>query len=113
MNIKYRGGKDIIIDLPENYDVYHIDFLSVYCYKFRVDFAHVPINNLPAILPPYVPVQHRFAAKTECDSPWKAQPLLGTEARTNFTIQLGPPGGHCGYRVLHFSSFNTSRHFSL
>ncbi|KAI6176965.1 hypothetical protein M3Y97_00855900 [Aphelenchoides bicaudatus] len=48
-------AKDIILDLPENYDVYHIDFLSVYCYKFHVDFANVLINNLPPILPPYVP----------------------------------------------------------
>jgi hypothetical protein len=102
MSIKYRGGKDIILDLPENYDVYHIDFLSVYCYKFHVDFANVLISNLPPILPPYVPVQQKYdlPTKTDCNSntAWKAQSLLGTEAR-NFTLQLGPPGGNCGYKV--------------
>jgi hypothetical protein len=102
MSIKYRGGKDIILDLPENYDVYHIDFLSVFCYKFHVDFANVLINNLPPILPPYVPVQQKYSVvtKSECNNtPWKPQALLGTEARTNFTLQLGPPGSNCGYRV--------------
>jgi len=102
MNERYRGGQDIIIDLPEGYDVYHIDLLSVYCFKFRVDFAHVAINNLPANLPPYVPIQNKSNAipKSGCDSVWKAQPLLGTEARSNFTLQLGPPGGACGYRAI-------------
>lgn len=101
MNERYRGGQDIIIDLPDNYDVYHIDFLSVFCYKFRVDFAHVLISNLPQTLPPHVPPQPKYnlVAKPGCDHVWKAQPLLGTEARNNFTVQLGSPGGMCGYQV--------------
>ncbi|MCP9266102.1 Protein Skeletor, isoforms D/E [Dirofilaria immitis] len=52
MNERYRGGRDIIIDLPAEYDINHIDWLSVYCYKFRVDFGH---NT------PHVPPQKRVS----------------------------------------------------
>lgn len=61
MNERYRGGQDIIIDLPAEYDINHIDWLSVYCYKFRVDFGHVPIMNVSQRIPPYVPPQKRVS----------------------------------------------------
>lgn len=59
MNERYRGGQDIIIDLPEDYDINHIDWLSIYCYKFRVDFGHVLISNVTGKIPPYVPPPKR------------------------------------------------------
>lgn len=59
MNERYRGGKDIILDLPEEYDINHIDWLSIYCYKFRVDFGHIPISNISQRIPPYVPSQNQ------------------------------------------------------
>lgn len=61
MNERYRGGQDIIIDLPAEYDINHIDWLSVYCYKFRVDFGHVSIINVSQRIPPYVPPQKRVS----------------------------------------------------
>lgn len=59
MNERYRGGQDIIIDLPPEFDINHIDWLSIYCYKFRVDFGHVLITNISQRIPPYVPSQKR------------------------------------------------------
>ncbi|KAI6235634.1 Protein Skeletor, isoforms D/E [Aphelenchoides besseyi] len=99
LNTRYRGGQDIIIDLPENFDVYHIDLLSVYCYKFRIDFGHVQIGNLPANLPPYIPPQTKFSQST-VERAWSLQPLLGNAARSNFTLHLGPPGGARGYQAI-------------
>ena len=29
MNERYTGGKDIFVELPDGYDVHHIDWLSV------------------------------------------------------------------------------------
>ena len=57
MNERYRGGQDVIIELPEDYDIYHIDWLAIYCYKFRVDFAHINVSDISHRLPPYVPLQ--------------------------------------------------------
>lgn len=120
MNERYRGGKDIILDLPEEYDINHIDWLSIYCYKFRVDFGHIPISNISQRIPPYVPSQnqvfihfigiivrrHRFFISriykfqfTEKIDGWPIISLLGTESRRNFSFQLGPPGGKKGYEV--------------
>uniref|UniRef100_A0A0K0D0W9 DOMON domain-containing protein n=1 Tax=Angiostrongylus cantonensis TaxID=6313 RepID=A0A0K0D0W9_ANGCA len=61
MNERYRGGQDIILDLPPDYDIHHVDWLSVYCYKFRVDFGHVAISNVSSRIPPYVPPQKRVS----------------------------------------------------
>uniref|UniRef100_A0A158R4J2 Protein Skeletor n=1 Tax=Syphacia muris TaxID=451379 RepID=A0A158R4J2_9BILA len=101
MSERYRGGQDIIVDLPDDYDVYHIDWLSIYCYKFRVDFGHVPITNISQLIPPYVPPQKRH---DDIDfskiQGWKATSLLGSEKRRSFTFQLGPPGGRRGYQSM-------------
>uniref|UniRef100_A0A2K6W493 DM13 domain-containing protein n=1 Tax=Onchocerca volvulus TaxID=6282 RepID=A0A2K6W493_ONCVO len=101
MNERYRGGQDIIIDLPAEYAINHIDWLSVYCYKFRVDFGHVSITNVSQRIPPYVPPQKRFddieLSKTDG---WPLISLLGTDDRLNFTFQLGPPGGRRGYQFM-------------
>ncbi|KAH7732099.1 DOMON domain-containing protein [Aphelenchoides avenae] len=98
MSERYRGGQDIIIDLPEGYDIDHIDWLSIYCYKFRVDFGHVRITNVSQFIPPYVPPQRRFDDVSEAQQgAWQMNALLGTPKRQNFTFQLGPPGGKRGY----------------
>ncbi|VDK84196.1 unnamed protein product [Litomosoides sigmodontis] len=101
MNERYRGGQDIIIDLPAEYDINHIDWLSVYCYKFRVDFGHVSIMNVSQRIPPYVPPQKRFddMELSKIDG-WPLISLLGTDDRLNFTFQLGPPGGRRGYQFM-------------
>ncbi|VDD94738.1 unnamed protein product [Enterobius vermicularis] len=101
MNERYRGGQDIIIDLPDDYDIYHIDWLSIYCYKFRVDFGHVPINNISQRIPPHVPPQKRHEdADLSKIQGWKVTSLLGNEKRRSFTFQLGPPGGRRGYQAM-------------
>ncbi|TMS36517.1 hypothetical protein L596_003664 [Steinernema carpocapsae] len=100
MNERYRGGQDIIIDLPSEYDINHIDWLSIYCYKFRVDFGHVPITNVSQKIPPFVPAQKKFDAVEMQVEGWKVAALLGTPNRTNFTLQLGPPGGNRGYQAM-------------
>lgn len=98
MQQRYRGGEDIILELPKDYDINHIDWLSVYCYKFRVDFGHVSISELGQYIPPYVPLP---ISNKESNGLWKAQPLLGTSTRTNFILQLGPPGGKKGYEGIN------------
>ncbi|VDP08433.1 unnamed protein product [Heligmosomoides polygyrus] len=63
MNERYRGGQDLIIDLPADYDIQHVDWLAIYCYKFRVDFGHVAISNVSSRIPPYIPPQKRSMAR--------------------------------------------------
>ncbi|KAK0396910.1 hypothetical protein QR680_001908 [Steinernema hermaphroditum] len=100
MNERYRGGQDIIVDLPEDYDINHIDWLSIYCYKFRVDFGHVPISNVSQKIPPFVPPQKKFEDMESQVEGWTVRSILGTANRTNFTMQLGPPGGKRGYQAM-------------
>ncbi|MFH4978349.1 hypothetical protein AB6A40_005058 [Gnathostoma spinigerum] len=99
MNERYRGGQDITLDLPAEYDINHIDWLSVYCYKFRVDFGHVAVTNVSLRIPPYVPPQKSVNnVELSAIHGWRVNSLLGTESRRNFTFQLGPPGGKRGYQ---------------
>ncbi|CAJ0583484.1 unnamed protein product, partial [Mesorhabditis spiculigera] len=100
MNERYRGGQDLVIDLPEDYDVLDIDWLSIYCYKFRVDFGHVDIFNISTRIPPYVPPQKRFAELEIDANAWPVTRLLGNDQRRNFTFQLGLPGGKKGYQAM-------------
>ncbi|KJH42102.1 hypothetical protein DICVIV_11920 [Dictyocaulus viviparus] len=100
MNERYRGGQDVIIELPAEYDVQHVDWLAVYCYKFRVDFGHVAISNVSSRIPPYVPHQKRFDDITTTIDSWPVASLLGNENRRNFTFQLGAPGGKKGYQSM-------------
>uniref|UniRef100_A0A1I7TJP9 DM13 domain-containing protein n=1 Tax=Caenorhabditis tropicalis TaxID=1561998 RepID=A0A1I7TJP9_9PELO len=83
----YRGGKDIILELPENYDIFHIDWISVYCYKYRVNFGSVlvPTDDTLANLPPYVPSINR----SDEEKPMSRRVLKGSANRINFTFQLG------------------------
>ena len=99
MNERYRGGQDIIIDLPEDYDINHIDWLAIYCYKFRVNFGHVLISNVSAKIPPYVPSWNAFEDLKGIDG-WQISTLLGTPNRLKFTFQLGAPGGKKGYQYM-------------
>ncbi|GMT06176.1 hypothetical protein PENTCL1PPCAC_28350, partial [Pristionchus entomophagus] len=101
MTERYRGGQDIILILPEEYDIEHIDWLAIYCYKFRVDFGHVTVSNISQRIPPYVPAQKRFDEmdNSKVDK-WPALSLLGNKNRLNFTFQLGAPGGKKGYAGL-------------
>ncbi|VDL74029.1 unnamed protein product [Nippostrongylus brasiliensis] len=100
MNERYRGGHDLIIDLPSDYDVLHIDWLAIYCYKFRVDFGHVAISNISSRIPPYVPTQRRIDDIATTIHGWPVTSLLGNENRRNFTFQLGVPGGRKGYQSM-------------
>ncbi|CAD5217807.1 unnamed protein product [Bursaphelenchus okinawaensis] len=95
MNQRYRGGDDIILDLPKEYDINHIDWLSVYCYKFRVDFGHVFIGKIGDHIPPFVPIVTNKFSKLGA---WKPQTLVGAPLQTNFVLQLGPPGSQKGYK---------------
>lgn len=99
MNERYRGGQDIIIDLPEDYDINHIDWLAIYCYKFRVNFGHVLISNVSTKIPPYVPPRNAFEDLKGIDG-WQISTLLGTPNRLTFTFQLGAPGGKKGYQYM-------------
>ncbi|XGW33389.1 hypothetical protein V3C99_017656 [Haemonchus contortus] len=100
MNERYRGGQDLIIDLPADYDIQHVDWLAIYCYKFRVDFGHVAISNVSSRIPPYVPPQKRFDDASNAVEGWPVTSLLGNDNRRNFTFQLGPPGGKKGYQSM-------------
>uniref|UniRef100_A0A0N5C4F3 Protein Skeletor n=1 Tax=Strongyloides papillosus TaxID=174720 RepID=A0A0N5C4F3_STREA len=96
MNERYRGGQDIVLELPDDYDIFSIDWLSVYIFRFSVDLAHVPITNISQKVPPYVPAQKTYGENIDGE-PWRVTSLLGTQSRTNFTFQLGPSGGMKGY----------------
>ncbi|PIO57466.1 hypothetical protein TELCIR_21124, partial [Teladorsagia circumcincta] len=100
MNERYRGGQDLIIDLPADYDIQHVDWLAIYCYKFRVDFGHVAISNVSSRIPPYVPPQKRFDDVATTVDGWPVTSLLGNDHRRNFTFQLGVPGGKKGYQSM-------------
>ena len=43
------------LDLPYEFNVTQIDLLAIYSFRFRVDYGHVQLSNLPLHLPPYVP----------------------------------------------------------
>uniref|UniRef100_A0A0N4Z7T6 Protein Skeletor n=1 Tax=Parastrongyloides trichosuri TaxID=131310 RepID=A0A0N4Z7T6_PARTI len=96
MNERYRGGQDIVLELPEDYDIFSIDWISVYIFRFSVDLAHVPITNISQKVPPYVPSQKSYGDDSNINV-WSVNALLGTPSRTNFTFQLGPPGDMKGY----------------
>ncbi|CAB3399362.1 unnamed protein product [Caenorhabditis bovis] len=83
----YRGGKDIILELPENYDIFHIDWISVYCTKFRVNFGNVlvPSDDSLSTLPPYV--KPTKVPKEDQDNAERGI-LRGSPMRRNFTFQL-------------------------
>ncbi|CAD6190584.1 unnamed protein product [Caenorhabditis auriculariae] len=105
----YRGGTDIVLDLPEDYDIHHIDWLAVYCYKYRVNFGHVTVpSNISNQIPPYVPRQKRGDDQPTPPDSWPRQVLLGTNARKNFTFQLGHSGGEKGYKA--YSHMRTGKY---
>ncbi|KAL3072103.1 hypothetical protein niasHS_016278 [Heterodera schachtii] len=97
MNERYSGGKDIFVELPEGYDVHHIDWLSVYCVRFEVDYGHIFIRNISPMVPPYVQKPKRFEDDLAVNDKWAMSNLLGMASQLNFTFQLGPPGGKRGY----------------
>ncbi|KAI1725558.1 electron transfer DM13 domain-containing protein [Ditylenchus destructor] len=104
MNERYTGGKDIYVELPDGYDIQHIDFFSIYSVKYDISYASVSLRNISRYsIPPYVPLQKGFEISDSGsrDWTWNLSNLLGTTAQKNFTFQLGPPGGKRGYQGLH------------
>ncbi|KRZ51888.1 Protein Skeletor, isoforms D/E, partial [Trichinella nativa] len=94
----YNGEKDIILELPEDHDIYNIDWISIYCLRFAVNFAFVKIQAISDRIPPYVPVPVQRSKIPEFKrEPWTTVTLLGKPPRNNFTFQLGPPGGLRAY----------------
>ncbi|KRZ16560.1 Protein Skeletor, isoforms B/C, partial [Trichinella zimbabwensis] len=94
----YNGEKDIILELPEDHDIYNIDWISIYCLRFAVNFAFVKIQAISDRIPPYVPVPVQRSKVPEFKrEPWTTVTLLGKPPRNNFTFQLGPPGGLRAY----------------
>ncbi len=67
MKEEYRGREDLILELPDEYDIYNISWISVYCYKYRVVFGSVSVGNISARIPPHVPPQKRVQIRSiEC-----------------------------------------------
>ncbi|KAI1732051.1 electron transfer DM13 domain-containing protein [Ditylenchus destructor] len=98
MNERYTGGKDIYVELPDGYDIQHIDFFSIYSVKYDISYASVSLRNISRYsIPPYVEIINPGSR----DWTWNLSNLLGTTAQKNFTFQLGPPGGKRGYQGLH------------
>ncbi|KAF7634258.1 hypothetical protein Mgra_00006335 [Meloidogyne graminicola] len=103
INDRYTGGKDIYVELPNGYDVQHIDWLSIYCLRFEVDYGHVFIRNISPMIPPHVEIIKKSDEpfKDEKQYPtWHISNLLGTDSQLNFTFQLGPPGGIRGHKSM-------------
>lgn len=52
-------NKDIVVRLADGQTVYDIEWVSVFCYNYSVDFAHLPVNLdrnanfVPAYLPEF------------------------------------------------------------
>nr|CAD2180350.1 unnamed protein product [Meloidogyne enterolobii] len=102
INERYTGGKDIYVELPDGYDVQHIDWISVYCLHFEVDYGHVFIRNISPMIPPHVqiPIRADDIFKDNKQLTWHVSNLLGTDSQLNFTFQLGPPGGMKGHKSM-------------
>uniref|UniRef100_A0A915Q263 DM13 domain-containing protein n=1 Tax=Setaria digitata TaxID=48799 RepID=A0A915Q263_9BILA len=53
----YSGNTDLKILLPRQQTVYDINYISVFCYEYAVDFGHVYFDLSPqdVPVPPYIP----------------------------------------------------------
>ncbi|VDD90143.1 unnamed protein product [Enterobius vermicularis] len=53
----HRGDADLFVRLPTGVTVYDINYLSVYCYAYGVDFGHVNFRLSPdeIAVPGYIP----------------------------------------------------------
>uniref|UniRef100_A0A183CHZ9 DM13 domain-containing protein n=1 Tax=Globodera pallida TaxID=36090 RepID=A0A183CHZ9_GLOPA len=54
----YRGNDDLRVQLASGQNIYGIDYLSLFCYQYDVDFGHIGVrlnsqqNPVPAYIPP-------------------------------------------------------------
>lgn len=54
---KNNAYADFIIDLPEDHDIYNIDWLAVWSEKIRLNFGHVDLTKVSDRIPPYLPME--------------------------------------------------------
>lgn len=60
MSERYTGGKDIFVELPDGYDIQHIDFLAIYSFRFDLVYANILLKNISRYsIPPYIRLQKR------------------------------------------------------
>ncbi|KAI1732357.1 electron transfer DM13 domain-containing protein [Ditylenchus destructor] len=56
----YQGDSDLVVQLNKGQTIYNIDYLSIFCYQYDVDFGHMEIKlepnaiSVPAYIPPVV-----------------------------------------------------------
>lgn len=57
LKTNYLGNTDLIIRLAKEQTVYDINYISVFCYEYGVDFGHIYFDLFPEqiIVPPYIP----------------------------------------------------------
>ena len=61
MSDMYTGNRDVILELPQSHDVYHIDWIAIFCYVYGVNFGLIRVANLSSRIPPYVPLQKKVS----------------------------------------------------
>lgn len=57
MKENYIGKTDLKVRLLGSQTIYNIDYISIFCYQYDVDFGHYKINfsaenEIPAYIPP-------------------------------------------------------------
>uniref|UniRef100_A0A914RHM1 DM13 domain-containing protein n=1 Tax=Parascaris equorum TaxID=6256 RepID=A0A914RHM1_PAREQ len=68
----YDGRKELIVRLANDQTVYDINYISVFCYEFAVDFGHVvfDMRALQVAVPAYIPPVQQHAnivhAQAQC-----------------------------------------------
>uniref|UniRef100_A0A915CS51 DM13 domain-containing protein n=1 Tax=Ditylenchus dipsaci TaxID=166011 RepID=A0A915CS51_9BILA len=61
MNERYTGGKDVYVQLPDDYDIQRIEFLSIYSVKYDISYASLQLRNVSRYsIPPYIPPQKSY-----------------------------------------------------
>lgn len=66
MSERYNGGKDIFIELPDGYDIKHIDYLSIYSFRFDLAYAYVFLKNISRYsIPPFISPQKKVKKNVE------------------------------------------------
>lgn len=53
----YSDGNNLTVRLPGNQTIYDINYISIFCYEYAVDFGHIYFNLSPkdVKVPPYIP----------------------------------------------------------
>uniref|UniRef100_A0A915JTR9 DM13 domain-containing protein n=1 Tax=Romanomermis culicivorax TaxID=13658 RepID=A0A915JTR9_ROMCU len=107
----YSAGADLILELPENFDVFNIEWLGVYCKQFALNLGHIKIGNLsykiqPYLRPPYSHFPSELSINKTATKSWPRTILLANQSMRSLRFELGPPGHSKAYAAWYNSTPN-------